>query len=1327
MAIKVFDRVKEVTSTAGTGIITLGGTLNSYQAFSDVFSSGDQTYYCIYNSSQYEVGRGTFHGTTLSRDQVFDSSNGNNLINISTQSEVFVGYPASGSIYKDDNDQVVLGSGGIKFTDGTTLSTASAISYTAGTGLILVGSEFNLTGVPVSILPDTVVQSGNNISLLVNDSGYITEHPSVSAASDSDNSGRTYIQDLFFDSFGHVTGVGTATETGVGTTYTAGTGLTLIGTEFNTANTGAFDVIDFTVNPTGNGSPSHQEGRVFYDSDNHALAVYNDEADITLQVGQEEYLRVRNKTGSTILNGQAVKILGSQGTHPTIELAIASGDSSAQAVGLATHDIENNSFGYVTTYGVVRDIDTSSFAEGSEVFLSESIAGGLTGVSPVAPNYKMSMGHVIRSHASVGSILIAPSTPKLGGGDVKSLGAAEISGVAFVTQESNGSAVILSSNTGMLYDSGNQVLQINTGGIRFPDNVTQTIAYTGQTADLSSYATTGYVNNASGYLQSQITTNTNQIAVNTGDIATVSGLLYNNWTVADGNGNSEAVASTNTVYFSGVGETDVTYDSATNTVSISGAGEADTLQTVTDRGSVTTNAINVSGITLESTTIDNGELNSSGDFSFKRAGSEKMRLAANSAVNVYTALYPGSDASFNLGFSTLRWANGYFDQLDQEIHTASDVGHVIKGAVSQSADLAQYQNSLGTVMASIDANGNIDTTGNITASGEINVADNDRAGNGGSVRFGNNAYLASSADSEIYLGVGSQEYLSLMTDRYSCRGTAKYAWSSNNNPGNDYDTALERVDAGIVAAIDENDDLAAFHAATGQFTQALISSGTIGVGTGAPSYDIHVVKANPTMAVEDTGVGNNLQLTTAGTNNQYPRGAMKIGNSVQGNSIVNAALWVFPDSTSQKPVTLEALTNETDSSSRKRVGIRATETQGLMFVGRSDGSDGDIPFQISTNGVSTDYRGIFIDTPSNQGKVGIGNESPDAQVHITNKASAQYGLVVDGAASQSYSLQKWRNSSGGDLALIASDGSFSTTGNISATGNLTCDDITIGSHGTINPAGSTSIQMQVAGVTYLQVRAGAVQARGASLRFTDASNNNKAHIDYLDTNIIGVRDSSDANLAAFHAATGQFTQALLSSGTVDSTGLLTAATGITLQRNTPETTTDKLYNVGGVLYFNGSGVGGGGGAVSSVANGADNRVATFSSADALNGEANLTFDGSTLAVNGAITATTKSFLIDHPTKEGMKLQYTSLEGPENGVYVRGTTCHDIINLPDYWTGLVDEDSITVQLTPVGKFQGLYVVNKNNQQITVGGVDGEYDYVVYGTRKDIDPLEVERGD
>jgi hypothetical protein len=117
-----------------------------------------------------------------------------------------------------------------------------------------------------------------------------------------------------------------------------------------------------------------------------------------------------------------------------------------------------------------------------------------------------------------------------------------------------------------------------------------------------------------------------------------------------------------------------------------------------------------------------------------------------------------------------------------------------------------------------------------------------------------------------------------------------------------------------------------------------------------------------------------------------------------------------------------------------------------------------------------------------------------------------------------------------------------------------------------------------------------------------------------------------------------------------------------------------------------------------------------------------------LHVNGTITGTSKSFEIDHPTKEGMKLIHSSLEGPEVGVYYRGRAQSGTITLPDYWSGLVRDGTITVQLTPNGSFQHLYVISASSSEIKIGAAEGEsidcY-YTIYGERSDLDPLVVEK--
>jgi len=117
-----------------------------------------------------------------------------------------------------------------------------------------------------------------------------------------------------------------------------------------------------------------------------------------------------------------------------------------------------------------------------------------------------------------------------------------------------------------------------------------------------------------------------------------------------------------------------------------------------------------------------------------------------------------------------------------------------------------------------------------------------------------------------------------------------------------------------------------------------------------------------------------------------------------------------------------------------------------------------------------------------------------------------------------------------------------------------------------------------------------------------------------------------------------------------------------------------------------------------------------------------------LTIHGTLSATTKNFLIDHPTKPGQQLRYGSLEGPENGVYVRGKTTSSVIELPEYWSKLVNADSITVSLTAIGRKQSLLVAGVSNNKVYIINEedDGAIDcfYHIFAERCDVDKLQVE---
>ena len=111
MALVLKDRVKTTTTTTGTGTVTLGAAAAGYQGFS-VIGDGQQTYYVISDATNWETGTGTYtaSGTTLSRTQVFESSNSDALVNFAAGTkDVIVGYPSTataGGVPNCDNSSI---------------------------------------------------------------------------------------------------------------------------------------------------------------------------------------------------------------------------------------------------------------------------------------------------------------------------------------------------------------------------------------------------------------------------------------------------------------------------------------------------------------------------------------------------------------------------------------------------------------------------------------------------------------------------------------------------------------------------------------------------------------------------------------------------------------------------------------------------------------------------------------------------------------------------------------------------------------------------------------------------------------------------------------------------------------------------------------------------------------------------------------------------------------------------------------------------------------------------------------------------------------------
>ena len=128
-------------------------------------------------------------------------------------------------------------------------------------------------------------------------------------------------------------------------------------------------------------------------------------ADVTLQVGQENLIHVKNLSGSTLNNGAVVRVTGASGSKLTVDLANNTSDAvSADTIAVMTQSLGANAVGYATTEGLVRGLNTSGYTEGAVLWLDG--AGVFTQTKPLTPLHLVQVGYVVRSHPTQGSIFV---------------------------------------------------------------------------------------------------------------------------------------------------------------------------------------------------------------------------------------------------------------------------------------------------------------------------------------------------------------------------------------------------------------------------------------------------------------------------------------------------------------------------------------------------------------------------------------------------------------------------------------------------------------------------------------------------------------------------------------------------------------------------------------------------------------------------------------------------------------------------------------------------------------------------------------------------------
>ena len=224
MALIVKDRIKESTTTTGTGTLTLAGATTGFQTFAAV-GDANTTYYAILNGSNWEVGLGTYtaSGTTLSRDTILSSSNSGAAITLAGVSDVFCTYPSEKAVILNSSDVI----------EGSEIVVEGNIAANAVTTNKIIDNAVTTNKIPdAAIITAKVADNAVNASKLnVTGDGTNTQF----LQSDGDGSFTWNVP--------------------TDTTYTASTGLDLTGTIFS---------LDLANDQTWTGS---QRGNITVDAD----------------------------------------------------------------------------------------------------------------------------------------------------------------------------------------------------------------------------------------------------------------------------------------------------------------------------------------------------------------------------------------------------------------------------------------------------------------------------------------------------------------------------------------------------------------------------------------------------------------------------------------------------------------------------------------------------------------------------------------------------------------------------------------------------------------------------------------------------------------------------------------------------------------------------------------------------------------------------------------------------------------------------------------------------------------------------------------------------
>ena len=439
MALEIADRVKETTTTTSTGTYALAGAVDGFQSFAAV-GNGNTTYYACTDGSDYEVGIGSYtaSGTTLTRVTILESSNSDAAVNWGAGTkEIFVTVPAEKYLVRDASGNVSLtgnltisgtvdgrdvSADGSKLdgiesgatADQTAAQIRAKVEAASDSNVFTDADHSKLNGIEANAKNDQTITAGGGLT--GGGTGDVTiSHSDTSSQASVNGSGRTYIQDITLDTYGHVTGLATATETVVDTntipnnaTITLSAGGALTGGGNFTTDQSSNETITFNHSDTSSQSSVNNSGRTYIqditlDGYGHVTGINSATETVTnTNTNQLTTFQVEDGDGTevTISHGKEWKFVegggidinwtdtstGSDGDP--FDLTIKHVDTSSQASvnnsnGTVIQDVTLDGYGHVTGLASVNlDGRYYTESESDTRFLrgnaSDTMSGNLT-------------------------------------------------------------------------------------------------------------------------------------------------------------------------------------------------------------------------------------------------------------------------------------------------------------------------------------------------------------------------------------------------------------------------------------------------------------------------------------------------------------------------------------------------------------------------------------------------------------------------------------------------------------------------------------------------------------------------------------------------------------------------------------------------------------------------------------------------------------------------------------------------------------------------------------------------------------------------------------